>query len=88
MIVNELRHSSIVIPARDGESCMPILPPYFDVTVELPVKAIVRAVFLVGDPDHVAKSPQRGCEAEDSRDGEPVLFRPGLRLARKVVQQW
>ena len=59
----------------------------FQLTVELPLKAIVRGLFL----DNVIPITWRNrrvgeLETEDSRDGKPILVYLSVRVAGKILQ--
>ena len=54
------------------EGCRPFLSPHFNLTVELPLKTIVRGYTWTVDAHHVAESPDRRGEAEAQGDGQPL----------------
>ena len=68
------------------DGCRPLIAPHFNLTVELPLKAIVRGYTSDRDPDHVAESPDRPGQAEAERNGKPLSIHHSLRLAGKVFQ--
>ena len=63
--------------------CRPILSPHFNLTVELPLKTIVRGK-LDRDSDHVAKSPNRRGETPAEGNGQPLPLYLPVRLAREI----
>jgi len=40
------------------EGCQPLIAPHFNLTVEIPLKAIVRGFFLDDDPNNLAQSEE------------------------------
>ena len=68
------------------DGCRPFLSPHFNLTVEIPLKAIVRGLSVDGDPHHLAEPPARRGQAEDQGDGQPVFLHLHVRLAGKILQ--
>ena len=69
------------------DGCRPFLSAHFNLTIEIPLKAIVKKIQLEGCAHHVAQSTKRRPEAKDQGDGKPLFIRLPLRLAGKVPQQ-
>ena len=68
------------------ETVQPLLSNHFNLTVEIPLKAIVRGHSYKVIPDLVAK-PQGGrVEAVPSGDGKPLRLHRPLRAARAASE--
>ena len=63
------------------EGCRPFLSPHFNLTIELPLKTIVRGYSLDGNTDHMAKPAHRGIQTEAEGDGQPLFVYYFLLLA-------
>ena len=68
------------------ETVQPLLSNHFNLTVELPLKAIVRGHSYGDRPDHLAQPEGRDIEAVDAGDGEPLPLHRPLRPPRAVSQ--
>ena len=68
------------------DGCRPLIAPHFNLTVELPLKAIVRGYSLDRHPDHLAQPAHRRGEAEAQGDGQPLPVHHSLRVAGEVFQ--
>ena len=56
------------------DGCRPFLAPHFNLTVELPLKAIVRGYYLDGDSDHLAQPPHGEAKLKIKEMGSRYLF--------------
>jgi hypothetical protein len=69
------------------DGCRPIIAPHFNLTVELPLKAIVR-VLVDRHADYLAQPADGGSQAQDQGDGQPIPVHHLLCLAGEVLQPW
>ena len=66
------------------EGCKPFISPHFNLTVEIPLKAIIQGFLLDHNPDLMEKQI-KGCgQIETSRNGIPLLFYHRLPLAGEI----
>jgi len=56
------------------EGCRPFLSPHFNLTVELPLKTIVRGYSWTVIPITLAQPARRQIETQDQGNGQPYLF--------------
>ncbi len=70
--------------AIDG--CRPLIAPHFNLTVELPLKAIVRGYSWTVVPITWRNRRDRRGQAEAQGDGEPLPLHHPVRLAGEVFQ--
>ena len=68
------------------ETIQPLLSKHFNLTVEMPLKAIVRGHSYAVDPDLLDQPHQRRAEADDAGDGQPLPLHRPLRLAGERAQ--
>ena len=68
------------------QTIQPLLSNHFNLTVEIPLKAVVRGPQLRRDPDLVAKPHLRAEQARDPGDGQPLPVHRPLRLPRAPPQ--
>ena len=64
------------------DQLQPLLSNHFNLTVELPLKAIVRGYHLRGRAGHLDQPAARRFEAAAAGDGQPVPVHRPLRVAR------
>ena len=102
LVINRLANSFIRMLFRHGyndttnafkayrreviETVQPLLSNHFNLTVELPLKAIVRGHSYGDRPDHLAQPEGRDVEAVDAGDGEPLPLHRPLRPPGAVPQ--
>ena len=67
------------------DGCRPFISPHFNLTVEIPLKAIVRG-YPGYRPDHLAQPPHGNPKTKDQGNGQPISFHLPLRLAGKILQ--
>ena len=68
------------------EGVQPLLSNHFNLTVELPLKAIVRGYSYAVAADVVARPHGRALEARPARDGQPLPVHRAIRLPRAPPQ--
>jgi dolichol-phosphate mannosyltransferase len=68
------------------DGCRPLIAPHFNLTVEIPLKAIVRGFIWTVIPISW-QNRKHGVAKLDQGDGQPLLLHLRLRLARKILQQ-
>ncbi len=68
------------------EGCRPFLAPHFNLTVELPLKAIVRGYTWTMTPISWEKPKARCRQAQDQGNGQPVFLHLHVCLAGEILQ--
>ncbi len=68
------------------EGCRPFLSPHFNLTVELPLKTVVRGYSWTVIPITWRNRRAGESETEDQGNGQPLSLYRALLLARKVFQ--
>ena len=71
--------------ALDG--CRPFLSPQFNLTIELPLKIVVRGVLLENPSNYLEEQAQRDLQVEIDGDGEQISFYCAVLLVGEVLQQ-
>ena len=65
------------------EGCRPFLSPHFNLTVEIPLKAIVRGLQLRDAAHQLAPAPPWRLQPEAPGDGQPLPLHRAARVARE-----
>ena len=69
------------------DGCRPLIAPHFNITVEIPLKAIVRGFSWTTIPITWRNRRTGTPKLKIQGDGQPLSFHLPLRLARKILQQ-
>ena len=63
------------------EGCKPFISPHFNLTVEIPLKAVIQGILLGGHSNFMEEQIKRCGKIETSRNGIPLFFYNSLPMA-------
>ena len=68
------------------DGCRPLIEPHFNISIEIPLKAIVRGYSWGNHPDYLARPSHRNGQIKNQGNGQPLSFHLLLYLAGKIFQ--